>query len=627
MKKVYLALCLSGLMVGAIAQGNIKDAKPLPLQLLLGKVTTAPAQAVMKSSGDVLWQDNFDSISHWTIDNSGASAGWSIVNNSTVQGWTTFVGNGMNSTSGGNFAELYNGNPTNNNPAPVSDTFNLTTANPINLSMAGVDLLIEQEGALFLDNQDILVSIDGTTFVKIGDNSDEPSLTQTNPGVQYAEPYTKKWDLGAALNAAGFTSGNIWIRFQWSPGGRNTTYGWLIDDVRIVEKESNDLSLDAVSWYHNTSSKARYSRVPTSQLASMTFEGNITNRGASTQTNTVLDVAISGTGTGSFVSAPISMVVSEVSQLEASSFTPSSTGSYTASFSVSSDSTDIDASNNAASLSWEVTDYLYGKSGNVMTGWYGNLDDDSDGLNDNFEAITEYELNGPITVYGLKAVFGGGSTDGGEVYYNIYTLDAQGNFESYYDGSSQPRPIRTVGSSEFTSSTNAANWVDLRFPSGISFDPATLNSPVIYAVVGWETDMMEIGVSGEQNDSTTYVNIFQSAGGSQRLYLTRSTWMIDLSENPVSIEEQEALDVSLGQSMPNPSNGLSTIPFTMVNAGNVTFTVTDLTGKMIETRNLGHRAAGEHSIEFDGRNISNGIYYYSLEVNGQRSTKKLTISK
>jgi len=65
----------------------------------------------------------------------------------------------------------------------------------------------------------------------------------------------------------------------------------------------------------------------------------------------------------------------------------------------------------------------------------------------------------------------------------------------------------------------------------------------------------------------------------------------------------------------------------LVNAGNVTFTVTDVTGKIIESRNMGVLGAGDQNIEFDGSNLAGGIYYYTLTTNGKRSTKKFAVAK
>ena len=91
--------------------------------------------------------------------------------------------------------------------------------------------------------------------------------------------------------------------------------------------------------------------------------------------------------------------------------------------------------------------------------------------------------------------------------------------------------------------------------------------------------------------------------------------------------DEETADLALGQNIPNPFNGTTIIPFTLVNAGNVTFTVTDVTGKIIETRNMGVLGSGDQNIEFDGSNLAGGIYYYTLTVDGKRSTKKFSVAK
>ena len=60
------------------------------------------------SSMNIIWESDFTDPTLWTLDNSGQNGGafgWSI--DAAVDGWWST--NGISSTSGGNYAELSNG--------------------------------------------------------------------------------------------------------------------------------------------------------------------------------------------------------------------------------------------------------------------------------------------------------------------------------------------------------------------------------------------------------------------------------------------------------------------------------------------------------------------------------------
>jgi len=623
-------LGLSGLVATASAQElNRGQFSPLPLQPATEKFNIASADAVAKAPGDEVWRDDFDTPGDWTIDNnSEATSGWFITDNSTgTIGWASFIGNGMASSSGGNYAEMFNGDPTTGSPAPANSTLTLTSE-VINLTLGGVDLIFEQEGALFQDMQEVYVTVDGgTSWVYVGDNLDMGVLSSTG-GSAYPEPHTKKMDLGAALTAAGFSApGNIQIRFQWAPGSQNIAYGWLIDDVRITEKEGNDLALSDAQWYHNTFSTIIYSKVPQSQWAPMTFTGNVLNKGAFDQPNTTLSVGITGAATGSATNVPYLATSSSLMLVEATTFTPSAVGTYNATYTLTSDSVDSDLSNNSASTTWDGTLFEYGKDLDAFDGWYGPFDDDGDGIDDPYELISEFEINNATTFYGMRAVFHAGI--GEEVYYNVYTIDAGGAFLAEFDGLTIPVPTHNLTAPDISTTAGSEVWVPLVFPTAISADPAISDS--YFAVVGYNlindpANAVEFAVSGETLDTTNFLTVFATTAGETN-YFVQDVPMFRLSEDPtIGVSETEAA-VALGQNIPNPFNANTRIPFSLVNSATVEFTVVDLMGKIVEKQQLGTLSSGNHTIDFEAGNLAGGIYYYTVSANGKSTTKKMSVAK
>ena len=96
--------------------------------------------------------------------------------------------------------------------------------------------------------------------------------------------------------------------------------------------------------------------------------------------------------------------------------------------------------------------------------------------------------------------------------------------------------------------------------------------------------------------------------------------------NNRSISEGEN-GAKLFQNYPNPSNGMTMVKYSLENQANVSFELMDVTGKKVISLNEGNRSAGTHSIEINTAELNAGIYFYSVVVNGNMITKKMTITK
>lgn len=88
-----------------------------------------------------------------------------------------------------------------------------------------------------------------------------------------------------------------------------------------------------------------------------------------------------------------------------------------------------------------------------------------------------------------------------------------------------------------------------------------------------------------------------------------------------------ATDFVLTQNYPNPFNPTTTIHFSIPEKGLVRLSVFNILGEEIRTLVSEEMPAGAHQVQFDGRDLQSGIYYYSLETAGFRETKKLILLK
>jgi hypothetical protein len=86
------------------------------------------------------------------------------------------------------------------------------------------------------------------------------------------------------------------------------------------------------------------------------------------------------------------------------------------------------------------------------------------------------------------------------------------------------------------------------------------------------------------------------------------------------------------QSFPNPSNPFATIRFSLANAGPVSVSIHDVTGRLVRTLSSGAHDAGVHEFRWDGRDddrdaVESGIYLVRVVADGKTSTAKLVVTR
>jgi uncharacterized protein (TIGR03790 family) len=84
----------------------------------------------------------------------------------------------------------------------------------------------------------------------------------------------------------------------------------------------------------------------------------------------------------------------------------------------------------------------------------------------------------------------------------------------------------------------------------------------------------------------------------------------------------------LNQNYPNPFNPTTLICFTLGQDGYAILKIYDVLGREVATLAQGNMQAGvEHRVTFDGSRLANGIYFSSLESNGEKQIKKMVLMK
>lgn len=70
----------------------------------------------------------------------------------------------------------------------------------------------------------------------------------------------------------------------------------------------------------------------------------------------------------------------------------------------------------------------------------------------------------------------------------------------------------------------------------------------------------------------------------------------------------------LGPNYPNPFNGITVLPFTILKTSEIILTLYDIQGKQISTIRKGDYQPGEHRLLFKDESLSSGVYFYQIEA-------------
>ncbi len=98
---------------------------------------------------------------------------------------------------------------------------------------------------------------------------------------------------------------------------------------------------------------------------------------------------------------------------------------------------------------------------------------------------------------------------------------------------------------------------------------------------------------------------------------------------PVSTDDLDLpLELQVFQNYPNPFARTTTINYQVPEPSEVRFEVVDLLGRNVRSSVQGAKAPGTHTIQFDSRGLSSGVYFYRIVANGAATeSRQLLIAK
>lgn len=106
-------------------------------------------------------------------------------------------------------------------------------------------------------------------------------------------------------------------------------------------------------------------------------------------------------------------------------------------------------------------------------------------------------------------------------------------------------------------------------------------------------------------------------------------WLLENQTLPSDVNEIaiNPNDFYLGQNFPNPFNPSTVIKYQIPESGYVTLKVFDLLGKEVATLVNGEQELGMHTVNFDAKDLTSGVYIYQLSSGSKTLNNKMLLVK
>ena len=202
---------------------------------------------------------------------------------------------------------------------------------------------------------------------------------------------------------------------------------------------------------------------------------------------------------------------------------------------------------------------------------------------------------------------------GMECYFDVA---ATGNNGRLFAGSSTAIPFAYTHGS----------WQSVTVRVNLNIDSARvfINGNVIHT---WR---WTAGANGSAVPKRLAANNFYGALSSNELYVDNycydpnANWTLTgVTQNGNTVPTE----YTLSQNYPNPFNPSTKINFAIPTTGLVTMKIYDVLGKEVATLVNETKVAGTYSVNFDGTNLSSGVYFYRIEANDFVAVKRMVLIK
>ena len=148
-----------------------------------------------------------------------------------------------------------------------------------------------------------------------------------------------------------------------------------------------------------------------------------------------------------------------------------------------------------------------------------------------------------------------------------------------------------------------------------------------YTIDGLAPGKYSVSVDNLGSDETRSSNVSISYTSSGAPNNATANFSLDQTATDVAegVAGSQPASFELAQNYPNPFNPSTTIRYTLAFAGPVSLKVYNLLGQEIATLAQGYQNAGFYQVEFNGKGIASGIYFYRLHSQSTDLTRKMIL--
>lgn len=232
-----------------------------------------------------------------------------------------------------------------------------------------------------------------------------------------------------------------------------------------------------------------------------------------------------------------------------------------------------------------------------------------------------------------------------EVPFKVYEIEP-------YDGTPNPRQLNcaflefsdstVTPDGKWEPTTDSTGGKDILYIFASDYDPAPssfytaknllLNQPQIDVMYAWNAKLIQSGAAYHVNDELIIypytVTRPELAAGYPLFYEFQTYSLIGIKK----ISNEVPYSFILHQNYPNPFNPKTKIKFSIPKVSinglsEVSITVYDILGREISVILNEKLLPGEYETEFNGNNLSSGVYFYRLHTGDYFETKKMVLIK
>jgi hypothetical protein len=456
------------------------------------------------------------------------------------------------------------------------------------------------------DNADIMLKIStdgGTTWSAPVWQEDDQALLDASYSGDWIDGGAYNW-FRAFVNVSSYAGQTIKFAFHYNGLDGAPFY---VDNVIVEDIPENDLGITA-TFSGDIINDYDYYSTPVSQVKPAVVGVAMRNTGLLTQTDVITNVNITLAGNSVYTGTTdaLTLAPGEIDTVWLNTgYTPSSIGVYTITFTLP---TDDNTENNTRTENFATTQHTYGHD-HPGGGTY-RLNEDAP-----VAMGTRYLMNASGMLYGIDIEIADGTDEGAEVEAILY-LEGE-----------NVQDLANITSKSFVIPASA---IDNGITTIVFDNPVLLDAGSTYIIqvlidqTGGDRLFVNGSDKGDADNSTVNYGPFGTNNGINHFvgwgFSPAIRMNFDQTLTTNTLEKGTSFAI-----YPNPARELAKIAFELNAESTIEIQMTDISGKVVSTQNVGSKTVGSHVVEINTTSLNEGIYFVNFISNGVLTTEKLVI--